>query len=373
MVLFHKVFEGFSMDTDLLGGLGDIPIVGLESSGEVVAFEAIDKLLFGEFERNVEIDGKLLGGGGGFLSEESARRRGKKGSVDLWAFGEDHGAFDVVFEFADVSGPRVAFEFFHGVMGDDVAGGVFALVPEEEVDKEGDIFDPVAERWKLDVDHGESVVEVLAEGTFLHHLFEGAVGSSDDPNVDLGGVVAAKGFDFAGFEDTKEFGLEVEREFTEFVEKKGTALGGDKGTRSALDGSGEGTFDVTEEFGFDEFAGDGRAVEDHEGLGSAGRVVVDGAGHEFFSGARLAGDQDGCVGRRDALKDAKDFFHFETLAVKFAIAVAFREIDIDGFASEIEAEGGTAEADPGARAEEGRTDAEGFDVGSVFAFEVFEE
>ena len=67
------------------------------------------------------------------------------------------------------------------------------------------------------------------------------------------------------------------------------------------DRTAEGALLVAEEFGFEEFIGDGRTVERHERLGGAARLPVDEAGEHLLAGAGLAADHDRGVGSRDQL------------------------------------------------------------------------
>ena len=48
----------------------------------------------------------------------------------------------------------------------------------------GDVFGPLAERRQVDLDHVQSIVEILPELTFLDHRLEAAIGRRDDANID---------------------------------------------------------------------------------------------------------------------------------------------------------------------------------------------
>ena len=64
-------------------------------------------------------------------------------------------------------------------------------------------------------------VEVFAEPAGAHRVFEGGVGGGDDADVDGEGAGLAERRDLAGFEEAREFGLEVEPELADFVEEEG--------------------------------------------------------------------------------------------------------------------------------------------------------
>ncbi len=74
-------------------------------------------------------------------------------------------------------------------------------------------------------------------------------------------------------------------------------------------GSGEGTFEGTEEFAFEEGRGDGAAVDGDEGFIGASGVAMDHAGDELFAGAGFAFDEDVGFGGGDLGEGLIDFDH----------------------------------------------------------------
>ena len=83
-------------------------------------------------------------------------------------------------------------------------------------------------------------------------LFEVSVGGADDAGVGAEGFVGADAFEFAFLEYAEEFYLYGGREVADFVEEEGASGGLFDASFSGADGSGEGTFFVAEEFGFEE-------------------------------------------------------------------------------------------------------------------------
>ncbi len=74
-------------------------------------------------------------------------------------------------------------------------------------------------------------------------------------------------------------------------------------------GTGEGAFDVAEEFAFEEGFGDASAGELDEGGVSSRGEVVDGVGDEAFAGAAFAAHEDGGSAGRDGADEVEDFDH----------------------------------------------------------------
>ena len=93
-------------------------------------------------------------------------------------------------------------------------------------------------------------------------------------------------------------------------------------------GAGERAFFVAEEFRFDQFRGNGGAVEGDEGVFAARRFFVDGAGHEFLAGAGFAEDADASFAGGNALDLREEFCHGGAGADKFVLAEAVAEFAI---------------------------------------------
>ena len=68
---------------------------------------------------------------------------------------------------------------------------------EEVLGEERNVVEALAQRWHLDVDHAEPVVEVLAERAVLDRLLEAAVGRRDHARVDAQRGRAADRLDLA--------------------------------------------------------------------------------------------------------------------------------------------------------------------------------
>ena len=93
-------------------------------------------------------------------------------------------------------------------------------------------------------------------------------------------------------------------------------------------GAGEGAFFVAEEFGFDEFGGNGGAIEGDEGVFVARRFFVDGAGDEFLAGAGFAEDADAGFAGGDAIDLREEFRHGGAGADEFVLAEAVAEFAV---------------------------------------------
>src|SRR5690242_12966535 len=108
-------------------------------------------------------------------------------------------------------------------------------------------------------DDVEAVVKIAPKFAVADGLCEIAIGGCDDPNVDFDSSAAAKGFEFLFLKNAKQFHLGVQRQFANLVEENGAAIGQFETAVAICQRAGEGTFNVAEEFAFDE-AGANRAA-----------------------------------------------------------------------------------------------------------------
>src|SRR5262249_24715535 len=156
-----------------------------------------------------------------------------------------------------------------------------------------------------------------------------AVGRGDDAHVDLERLRRADATDLALLERPQELRLQIEWQLTELVEEHGAAVAHLEEALARHDRAGERAFLVPEELALDEVLGDRAAVEHHHRSLRARRQAVDGLRHRLLTGAGLALDDDGGVGRRDLLDDRVDLAQPLVLADDVAAAVLARRDDLD--------------------------------------------
>ncbi len=296
LVFADQFEEGATVFAGFTGGLADVAVVAGEQFGQVTAFEAADQV--------------------GFLLMEGGAGRGfGRAVVEHELFGaeavgvrEQDGAFDDVFQFADIAGPGVGLEAGEGGGGEVGDGaleidGVFA---GEVLGEQGDVLAAVAEGWEVEGEDVEAVEEVGAEAVGAAGFVEVGVGGGDDADIGLAGFLGAEAAELLFLEEAEEFDLGGQGEAVDFVEEEGAGLGQFDEAGAAAGGAGEGAGFVAEEFVFDQVVGDGAAVDGDEGFVGAGAEVVDGAGEDLLAGAGFTGDEDAGV----ALGDGRDLAEF---------------------------------------------------------------
>ena len=217
------------------------------------------------------------------------------------AVGHDHAALHGVAQFADVAVPRVAFES-GDVVGVDRVDATSHFVGElrrEDADISGDVAGPLAQRGKVDAEHREAEIEVLAEIPGGDLLFEVAVRGGDQAHVNPCGACFADLDEFAAFEHAEQFGLQFDGHLPDLVEEQRAFVGLLEKALLVLGGARETAGPVAEQFAFEQFARESRAVDRHESPLHPAAGVVDGLREDLLAGSRLAGEQHRSVGDGD--------------------------------------------------------------------------
>src|SRR6185436_3593982 len=156
-----------------------------------------------------------------------------------------------------------------------------------------------------DGDDGETEVQVFAELAAFDLALEIALGGGYDAHVGAYRLVTADPAKLARFEHAEELGLDVDGKLAHFVEKERAPLGVLERASPRGNGARERAALVAEELALDERVADGAAVDDVERLFRSLAREVDGAREHVLARARLALEQHGSVGRRDALEHAE--------------------------------------------------------------------
>jgi hypothetical protein len=322
----HSVLSGFLSHgllrkAELSCGKGDIAIGSLDrfSDGGFNHFGKGDRVVGGGGVRGV-----LRGGDGMGCVVNDLVWEMSEGNVG--AIVEDDDFLDNVFEFADVTGPGIIEDGVAGFLGES---GEHLFVPggelfEEMYGQEEEVSGSFSKRRELDGDDHESVVEVFAEVTpedFEEGVF---VCGGDDADIRGKGFGVANALEGSVLEKSEEFGLQVRAHIADFVEEEGATVGGFAASDMTSDSACEGAFFVSEELAFEEFPGDGGAVDGDKGFFGPLAAGMDGACDEFLTGAALAGDKDGGIGFGDVGNGSINGLHLGADANHFVEAEAFR-------------------------------------------------
>ena len=91
--------------------------------------------------------------------------------------------------------------------------------------EQGDVFAALPQRRKRDRKHVEPVVEIVPESVLTDLVGEVAIGSRDDPHVDVDGARAPEAFELPFLQDPQQLRLELNRQVPDLVEEQRSAMG----------------------------------------------------------------------------------------------------------------------------------------------------
>src|SRR6266446_3490108 len=207
---------------------------------------------------------------------------------------ERHGAFDNVFKLADVAGPRICRQHFHDVfVGGDGLSHPAAVTLEKMIEEQRQVRHAFAQRWNIDGDNVQAIVQILSELSFLHLLLQFLVGGGNDSNIDGNALHAPDPLNLSLFQNAQQAGLHIGTGFADLVEKNGSAVCGLKEALLHVCRTRECALDVAEQFGFEKRFRKGAAVDGDEGKLHAVAVGMNRAGDHFLSASALALNEDG--------------------------------------------------------------------------------
>src|SRR6266576_7302563 len=89
-----------------------------------------------------------------------------------------------------------------------------------------DVIRALPQRWQVEGDDVETIVQIGAEAPRLDLLFEIAIGRGDEPCVDRDRLRRADGNHFAVLEHPQQLDLRCRCRFANLVEKEGARSGG---------------------------------------------------------------------------------------------------------------------------------------------------
>ena len=227
------------------------------------------------------------------------------------AFVQKDGPLDFILQLSNVARPvkggeplnRCRREARNDVIG--LRGEPF----QEGVGQRHDVFTAFAQRRQVNRNGADAVIKVLAQFAVLEGVFRLAVGGGDDAAVGLVAGLAADRADFVVLQDAQQLALRVDGHFGDFVEQQRAAFRLAEKTFAVGVRAGERAFDRTEQFAFDQFAGQGGAIDFDDFVFAARTERVEEVGDDFLAGAAFAGDEHGDIAGGDAFNGAHDFLH----------------------------------------------------------------
>ena len=179
-----------------------------------------------------------------------------------------------------------------------------------------DFTGPVAQRRHLQLDHVEAIVKILAEALFLDQLLEMLIGRGNDARIDFDRLRTADALERPLLQKAQQLRLHHRRQIANLVEQDRAALGRFEAAGLVLDGAGERTAHVPEEFALEQMLAQRRARDLHERAVLARTQAMDVRRQHALAGAAFAGDQRGRVAVSHLRGDLRKFSRMRTVGEK---------------------------------------------------------
>ena len=177
------------------------------------------------------------------------------------------------------------------------------------MDERGHVLRALTERWQIDLNDAQSVVEIFAKGAVVDHLTKVAVRRGDHPDVDRDHACAADALHLARFEHAQELGLKAEGELADLVEKERATIRYFEAALLTVGGAGERAAFVPKQDAFDEVRRDRAAVLNDERALRALRRTMNRAGDELLASAGFAANEHREVGGGHLLEHRENLSH----------------------------------------------------------------
>jgi hypothetical protein len=160
----------------------------------------------------------------------STRRRGARRVVlgqrqifgqDQAAAGHDDEPLDAVLQLPDVAGPIIGEHALEGPPGDPDPPIVLPVVLAQEVlDQERDVLPTLSQGGQEDRHDVQTIVEILAEGSFLESRLQVPVGGGDDPDIHGQGPGAPHALEAALLQDAEQLDLQAHGQIADLVQEQ---------------------------------------------------------------------------------------------------------------------------------------------------------
>ena len=222
-------------------------------------------------------------------------------AADAVVLRRQHRALDAVLELAHVARPRIRLhrvERRHREARHPLAV-LRAQAVEEVAREQHHVVATVGEARQPDREHGEPVVQVLAEELARHQALEVAARRGDEPDVAVQLLVRADAGERALLEEPEQLHLHRDGEVADLVQEERTAVRRLGAPDAPLARVGEGALLVAEELGLDQGLWERGAVENHERAVLARREALERLGHQLLAGAAFAADEHRRLARGD--------------------------------------------------------------------------
>ena len=189
-------------------------------------------------------------------------RRSAEGEIEMplmngVSVGQNYRALDAVLQLAHVPRPGVGFEVVERGWRQyqQFLVQILAELVDEMARQDQHIVATLAQGRNLDREHRQAEVQILADLTLVHSLFEVAVRRRYDASVDVKRLRTADTLELLLLEGSQDLGLEREWQIADLVEEERAAMGQLESSWLALRGACERALFVAEQLALEQGLG----------------------------------------------------------------------------------------------------------------------
>ena len=186
----------------------------------------------------------------------------------------------------------------------------------------------------MNLEHGQSKIQILAEAPFGELVLQFAAGGGDGAKGAFARLGIADRRDLELLDHAQQFDLHVGWNVGRFVKEDRGPVGQFEQTWPGSVGAGERPFDVTEQLALDQRRTERGQIDRHEGPLGSQRVAMNRAGDQLLAGAALAGDQHRAIAAGNQSNPLEDVLHGRAGPEQF-VGRAGREFGNGGRAARI--------------------------------------
>ena len=217
--------------------------------------------------------------------------------AQLFSRRQQHSAFDQVFQFANVSWPRVGNQSVHGVGGNVQNRFVHAAAEflNEVTHKQRNIFATIAQCRNLNRENVQTIVKVAAKRAVRHQPTQIGVRRCNDANIHANRPRRAQPFELLLLQHAQQLRLQLQGNVAYLVQKNCPFVGQFETPDFLADRSGKRAPFVAEKFAFQQAGRNRRAIHFYKGSFAPRAQIMNRPCDQFLSGPGFAQHQDGGV------------------------------------------------------------------------------
>lgn len=201
------------------------------------------------------------------------------------AIHEDAQALHEVFQFAHIARPAIGKQHSGRIFSEPQQRPVLLVTEalEKALRQDQDVHAALAKRRQMQRNNVQAIVQILTKTPGSDLAFQISVGGGHDADIYLLAARASHALDFLFLQNPQNLDLQTQIHLADFIKKNGAAVRQFKPARPGADGVGECPLFMPEKFAFQQFLGNGAAIDGHKGTVRPAAVGMQGPHKQFLA------------------------------------------------------------------------------------------